>query len=214
MNEYTTNGDCRERPLLMADDLVLATERGEKTETRRPVKPQPNDDGLSDCSEPIEYGYAWRGTDGSERQCPYGRVGDRLWFRERARVIEELTVDGVRELALLRYESTAAEAWSWWPARLKRTPVGHCIANGVFREAARTVVKIVEVRVERVQSITEEGARAEGFSADSYVPYPRWSARTRFRDAWNVTYNESWDRNDWVWVIRYKPVIVAGRSVQ
>lgn len=143
--------DARERPLLMSDPLVLQTEAGIKTVTRRIVNSQPNADGLADDSEPMEYGYAWHGTDGSVRQCRYGNRGDRLWLRH---------------AHCPRYFDDGRTAYrcDWRPESEdvvkppKWTPSIH-----MRREYARTVVELVsDPRVERLLDITDEEALAEG----------------------------------------------------
>ena len=63
--------------------------------------------------------------------------------------------------------------------------------------AARSHARIVSVRAERVQEITEEGAILEGFAMTEIGI----TARTCFRITWNHIYPGSWAKNDWVWVI-------------
>ena len=63
--------------------------------------------------------------------------------------------------------------------------------------AARSHARIVSVRLERVQEITEEEAICEGFAMTEIGV----SARTCFRITWNAIYPGSWERNDWEWRI-------------
>ena len=85
------------------------------------------------------------------------------------------------------------------------------------REAARLFLRVTDVRVERVQDISEEGAEAEG--AGTYKP--RWKTdiaiapwemttnRTKFIALWDSLYAEKghgWDRNPWVWVIEFERI--------
>ena len=62
------------------------------------------------------------------------------------------------------------------------------------KEAARIFLKVTDVRVERVQDITEDGARAEGFS-DKFM----------FMAIWDAIYNNALG-NPWVWVIEFERV--------
>lgn len=81
-------------------------------------------------------------------------------------------------------------------------------------EDARWFGRIVNVRVERVQDITEADAQQEGLS---WVP-STWgvpglanvwaaTAREAFKALWEHLHGHgSWERNDWVWVNTYEPV--------
>lgn len=85
------------------------------------------------------------------------------------------------------------------------------------KEAARIWLKVTDVRVERLQEITEDGAQAEGeidnrgliHSPDN--EYERiHTAREHFIEIWNSTIKKSdldrysWDANPWVWVIEFE----------
>ena len=80
----------RELPILFNTEMVRAVLDGSKTQTRRPIKPQPN--WLEDPNWAFEYGhhgrawYAWEGEypeEGSTHfKCPFGEPGDKLWVRE------------------------------------------------------------------------------------------------------------------------------------
>lgn len=85
------------------------------------------------------------------------------------------------------------------------------------KEAARIFLKVTEVRVERLQEITEDGAKAEGaidnrgFIHSPENEYDRiHTAREYFIEIWNSTIKKSeldrygWDANPYVWVIEFK----------
>ena len=88
------------------------------------------------------------------------------------------------------------------------------------RWACRLVLPLVSVRVERVQDITEEDAKAEGVERISAGPgWECWmgygpsssckTARDSFRSLWISIYGEaSWDANPWVWVAEWDHVEV------
>lgn len=220
------------RPILFSGPMAQAILAGRKTQTRRAMKPQPAP------NSPHDGGTSWlySATDGLHIpcgtvghlttaqkmgvRCPCGQPGDRLWVRERARVLESRYHFSE---ALVRYEADGAEAWVQYPDRLTRTTEGHCIANGVHREGARTSLEVVSVRVERLQDISEEDARAEGVERHpepftrgwrNYEPSPAFesvtyhpTARESFASLWRSIYSaESWDANPWVWAVTFRRV--------
>jgi hypothetical protein len=84
------------------------------------------------------------------------------------------------------------------------------------RWACRLVLPLVSVRVERVQSITETDARAEGLRrtengwTDGATGYDVTSARAAFQELWASIYGqEAWDSNPWVWVAEWKEIEVS-----
>lgn len=83
------------------------------------------------------------------------------------------------------------------------------------KEAARIWLKVTDVRVERLQEITEDGAKAEGanFKNGKNVGFEEKMNRTaieRFTEIWNSTIKKAdldrygWDANPWVWVIEFE----------
>lgn len=85
------------------------------------------------------------------------------------------------------------------------------------KEAARIWLKVTDVRVERLQSITEDGAKAEGaidnrgFIHSPENEYDRiHTAREHFIEIWSSTIKKSdldrygWDASPWVWVIEFE----------
>ena len=85
------------------------------------------------------------------------------------------------------------------------------------RWASRLTLRITSVRVERVQDITEEDARAEGASRShqgdrphfSRHPVPNDTHRLGFVHIWdsiNAGRGFGWDANPWVWVIGFEVV--------
>ena len=85
------------------------------------------------------------------------------------------------------------------------------------KEAARIWLKVTDVRIERLQDVTEDGAKAEGaidnrgFIHSPENEYDRiYTAREHFIKIWNSTIKKSnlnrygWDANPWVWVIEFE----------
>lgn len=211
----------KEHPLLMQGPLVRATLAGLKTQTRRPVKTE----SLPDP------GYVWaeclcREIDPSDTPCPTCSVrfpgipeaGDRLWVRETFQAwrkvgheSDEWEPIGVKAASFgdtIEYRATSKSTGPW-------TPSIH-----MPRRACRLVLPLVSVRVERVQDITEEDAKAEGVERISAGPgWECWmgygpsssckTARDSFRALWISIYGEaSWDLNPWVWVAQWNHIEV------
>lgn len=85
------------------------------------------------------------------------------------------------------------------------------------KEAARIWLKVTDVRVERLQEITEDGAKAEGaidnrgFIHSPENEYDRiHTAREHFIEIWSSTIKKSdldrygWNANPYVWVIEFE----------
>lgn len=76
------------------------------------------------------------------------------------------------------------------------------------KEAARIFLRVIDVRVERLQNITEEQAQKEG--CNSGLLTGPCSARGQFEELWNSTIKRSdrdvysWKANPWVWVIEFE----------
>lgn len=198
----TTATAVRERPMLFSAPMIVALLAGKKTQTRRIIKPQPNEDGLADDSEPQEYGYAWRGTDGSICQCPHGRRGSLLWVRETwaTRPISDhlKPSDLTEDLANILFRADEKQPTTFAP---KWRP-------SIFmpRWASRITLEITEVRAQRLQDISEEDAIAEGVKTlpNSYW-YPTW-ART-FCHLWNdINPDNGCEKNPHVWAITFKRI--------
>lgn len=89
------------------------------------------------------------------------------------------------------------------------TPAWHKrLGRFMPRSAARTVLEIINVRVERVQDISEEDAWAEGCPPDR-IPDGCPSALAWFHALWepmNAKRGYGWDANPWVWVVEFRRV--------
>jgi len=190
----------REHPLLMQGPLVRATLEGRKTQTRRPVRGSPLGEfvGWAWTDEMTRNPGLWlQGSWGQEFDCPLGRAGDRLWVRE------TWAWPGEEEF-IYRADQWAEDMVAKWKTdpnypQVKWSPLIH-----MPRRACRLVLPLVSVRVERVQDITEEDARAEG------VEPIGGSYREGFRSVMQAIYGkECWDANWWVWVAEWKEIEVS-----
>jgi hypothetical protein len=162
----------KEHPILFSGEMVRAILDGRKTQTRRVVKKE---------WEKIE-------------DCPYGKIGDRLWVRENFIKLNDES---------LIYRVDRMMKWpdgSWHQAakdfKFKWKPSIH-----MPRYASRITLEITDVRVELLKAISNDDARAEGIPIDSEAVV--WS----YRQIWEAINGEgSWDKNPWVWAISFKMV--------
>lgn len=80
------------------------------------------------------------------------------------------------------------------------------------KEAARIWLKVTDVRVERLQDITDKDAEREGAQPDNPFDYDvdKWPNLEHFKEIWNSTIKKSyidsygWQANPWVWVIDFE----------
>ncbi|MGP2412774.1 hypothetical protein ACTUSQ_01215 [Pantoea ananatis] len=213
----------RERPILLNAEMVRAVLEGRKTQTRRIIQSpakniQATGQKVIDYREPVDkwYGdhvFSMRNQSGTWcdytkeqflAKCPFGAVGDRLWVRERARVVHRFG-----DMASIKYEADGYLAAVPMPERIKPVPVGRCLSNGCYREASRITLEITGVRVERLASISNEDSAKEGYPANPEPYGGQLDQWLWFRQLWDGLYPEqSFKVNPWVWVIEFKRVEV------
>jgi hypothetical protein len=159
-----------DKPIIFSAPMVQALLAGRKTQTRRIVKPQPNIDGMGNfCHDGSNWGQHIDGTPCTKhfiaKKCPYGKPGDRLWVRENWRPLDGYSNWDVRVL----YGADNAEEhfpdgfdlkgdWQW-PKAASR---GFVPSIHMPRWASRLTLIVTDVRVQRLQDISEEDAKAEG----------------------------------------------------
>ncbi len=194
-----------ERPILFTPANIRAILEGRKTQTRRVIKPQPMD-GKFPHEANGEWGlYLDRSTGGPYQhigKCTHGLVGDRLWVTEGV-----IIHCGIPEL--IGYYMDGCRATEHWMER--RT------AMFMPKWAARTWLEITEVRVERVQDISEEDAQAEGTSGDplqkaaiSLQLTHNWDASHPYRSGYGYLWDSingkkhPWASNPWVWALTFR----------
>lgn len=187
------------RPILFSTPMVQAIHAGRKTQTRRAIKFE-----WCGSAEALMH----QATFDPAYKCPYGQPGDRLWVRETwglmcyhdptdwcADSIVGVSESDLRE----RYTLEHAANWKLPNESSHWRPSIH-----MPRWASRITLEIVAVRVERLQEITEEDAKAEG--VEPYAP-DDGQYRLGFRELWELINGpDSWAMNPWVWVIEFKEV--------
>ena len=221
----------KERGVLFNGDMVKALLDGTKTQTRRIMKVQPPSDKHTICTLIDSTDRDHKNHQGKHHWCivddlniehdqgiyfssPLGKVGDVLYVRERARLIEfdsgggvngDFLYNGGHQLNAkgdFQYEADKSIIKGLaYPSRLSALRVGHCCSNGCFQELARIWLEITGVRVERIQDISMADAKAEGVSDKRFV-----NPIEVFWKAWDSCYPGSWERNDFVWVYDFERV--------
>lgn len=218
----------RERPILFSAPMVRAILDGSKTMTRRVVKPQPKRTGDGVLMWDASHRGMRFGSVGMDvppnlvAHCPYGAPGDRLWVRETFGIDDE---DGsVLYFADPGTAQDAEHARACEDRYPRRRPSIH-----MPRWASRILLEIVSVRVERLQNISEDDARAEGIErgkdfpgwyrgpldgdsvglaeAGRHLKIPTAFPKLAFRALWeSINGPDSWAANPWVWVVEFRRV--------
>jgi len=225
----------KERPILFSAPMVRAILEGRKTVTRRVVKVQPRskaDIGSYGLGQPFI-----RNPDVTKPnpQCPYGRPGDRLWVRETFALLgnddgccidwEDNLVKGDERGAARIYRASCPPGdygLNQIPAKAEWKPDTEAIEyDGAWRPsifmprwASRILLKITDVRVERLQDITDEQCVDEGTVLTKHavgvkltVPQGKSLPKAMFEDLWSsINGAESWDANPWVWVVEFRRI--------
>lgn len=218
----------KERGMIFNGEMVRAILDGRKTQTRRIMAPQPADD-IERSAFPNPDAIGWKSSlkhkHGSTTAhfFPFGAVGDRIWVRE--------TFQG----PLFDYEQM--EAFLEDSSKFEKPEFCQYAADGGHRPeyqdaddnlrygwrpsihmprwASRILLEITDVRVERLNAISQEDAQAEGMELTGWRPTysdPDSGGEVltpydNFAQLWASIYgDESWNSNPWVWVIEFKRV--------
>lgn len=245
----------KERPILFSSPMVRALLAGRKTQTRRVVKPKPAEalnflggrcDGSISGADDIELRWDACCDDDGKRLDPqwlafcaeypeegclpigraYGQPGDRLWVRE------TFAHDGAETL----YAADCSDAELAEERKLRREfrgiadefPGGHWRPSiHMPRALSRIMLQITDVRVERLQEISETDAIDEGvlglgkdWNASAFPDYYEAFAIAagnhtkpplgptpveRYVKLWEQRNGAgSWAANPWVWVIEFE----------
>lgn len=209
----------KERPILFSTPMVRAILESRKTVTRRAVSAKL----VSQFDEPrgqadVEAGYPFvechSGFVPARQFCPYGQPGDRLWVREtwycdhfevlRGPYLKPADLDAseARDDGTLVYAADGLTPYEadqpiWKPS------------IHMPRWASRILLEITDVRVERLQDISDNQARAEGYPAsrEAETGGSDMDAWLWFRTLWGeINGQEAFADNPWVWVVEFKRI--------
>lgn len=206
------------RPVLFNTAMVQAIFGDRKTQTRRLVK----DKDILPATNERHFII----TDGEynviRSKCPYGKIGDVLWVREThfyvSRDHAHDLLEGNRDGSQWVYKTSFHHDWFQYA----KEKYGYKWKPSIHMpfDACRLFLQITNIRIERLQDISESDAIHEGiaqFSKDNTVykygldGWP-WQEMQRkpslgFSVLWkSINGSESWDANPWVWVIEFKQI--------
>lgn len=202
-----------EKPILMSLMNIRPTMEGRKTQTRRVIKLSKGDTigHISEGNKLLEYIICDK--DGDEVPLefvsPYGVADDRLW---------------VREAHVLNYSDDIKVAYrADWHDGLKGMIEQPKWRPSIFmpRWASRITLEVTEVRVQRLNEISDEDAQAEGVEPCEFVDGhpaavpggclchlqdPPKSHVCTFIELWDSINGKSypWASNPWVWALTFK----------
>ncbi|MDN7488531.1 hypothetical protein QZM35_12555 [Burkholderia sp. AU45274] len=227
-----------EHPILFNEPMSAAARAGRKSQTRRVVNWRTVRPGLNlqfsgltasavgnawVLESPTRASHEWRC---APTRCPYGVPVDHLWVRETYVAFGrwetrfsakkgrdewhfvDMTLETGREYRFggdLPNAARGGATPAWW-----RRP-------SIFmpRAAARTLLEVTGVRVERLRSISDADAHAEGvtiedhhlrgYCAGAYRP-PSIRAFHDLWDSLNAARGYGWDTNPWVWVVAFRRI--------
>ncbi len=207
-------------PILFNTEMVRAIPDGRKSCTRRVVKAQPDEKHtfplgfITGSTEKKDLGCFGFGTNeyGGSIQFakpPY-QPGDILYVRETVwqKIGYYLDIDGETKPSWyneFKYVASDEKPETGWNYSWAKRPSIH-----MPKEAARIWLKVIDVRVERLQEITIDDIRNEGLSSMAVHAGDMEIAIEEWKNLWNSTIKKSdldcygWDANPWVWVIEFE----------
>ncbi|WP_334354360.1 hypothetical protein [Enterobacter hormaechei] len=235
----------KERGMIFNGEMVRAILDGRKTQTRRIMKVQPqpcnhaNWPDYSPDSQWKSYPNGWccavcaNGTTIDHRHhakginCPFGAVGDHIWVREafQGPLVSEELLEEYRAYPEKFENPEYCEYAADGGPRPEYCDLDDNLRHGwrpsihMPRWASRLTLEITGVRVERLNSISQKDAQAEGMELTGWRPTYSdpdsggevWTPYDNFAQLWESIYGEeSWQANPWVWVIEFKVASPGG----
>jgi len=235
-----------EHPIIMQGWGVRGIIDGRKTQTRRVITRILGKGRVTEFGPSTTRGYDWHFRDRHMRwhdvhtpwlmeRCPYGKPGDLLWVRETWKVQPTPGCsfgDSMmgRKLSVFYKDETrrdfVGEAINGPGIHVDIAALDYDpMKYGIWRPsihmpkwAARLWLRLTDVRVERVQDITEADAVAEGVTpcGEHATLCPDHCYRNEFAVLWNsinAKRGYSWVSDPWVWVLTFeKAPPSAGRE--
>ncbi|AYY82160.1 hypothetical protein JEP15_16155 [Proteus sp. PR00174] len=210
----------KERGIIFNSEMVRAILDGRKTQTRRIVKNVMPDNGMW-LKKPTKTrsGTTTHVLDAPKYNlCPLGKAGDHLWVREtwmpdapRDGTWGDVEFYGCKDSQLsmipehFRKSEYCIHRASWDGDEL----VGWTPSIHMPRWASRITLEITDVRVERLNDISNDDAKSEGcwYGRGGGTPDKALTPSDQFPTLWEEIYGDgSWSSNPWVWVIEFKRI--------
>ena len=203
----------KSKGIIFSAEMVKAILEGRKTQTRRVIKPQPTSNMV----------WVGRLTDTTCRE-NRKNIGKLMWSDKKEHLF-------AKDYCLLGDILWVRETWSYAGTDDQNNPMFYYKADdempsGLYleswhpsihmpKEAARIFLKVKDVKVERLNDITEKDAVKEGFtntfgfihSSDNVYDPPPTTARCKFiADFCRIYVKDELDtyNNPWVWVIEFE----------
>lgn len=230
----------KDYPIIFSGPMVRALLAGTKFQTRRILNPQPRkwEAQVIDITEPMlfdedkpdkqwgQWETIWnfsalegRGEPDREvwRPIKHYPIGTRLWVRETWGVGNRPCpvhgwVDGI-EFRADCTDDDAPPLWDIIPADVESDSIASGWRPSIFmpRWASRLTLTVTDVRVQRLQDISEDDAVAEGVDLERYVPVSDSAGLhssgeaeptdpvEEYRHAWDRIHDAgAWQTNPWV----------------
>lgn len=210
----------KQRPILFSTPMVQAILEGRKTQTRRVIKNiseeatffgiEENPELVSidiEQEEPEIHNGTFALFEENSSKFPYGNIGDILWVRETWNNYNE-NFYGFPDKEIYLYKANGTDRTCTWKPSIFMP-----------KDACRIFLEIENIKVERLQEISEEDARAEGIErewdgiATWYKDYLKPNemikryAKESFESLWKfINGKQSWEENQWIWVIEFKKI--------
>jgi hypothetical protein len=193
----------KETPILYKREMVKAILDGRKTKTRRlngleKINENPDDWMVVKYLERSNELWFKHKESGEVIyvKCPFGKAGDLLWVRETWGEIIGGIVYKASDLP-----DNVVDNLRWKPSLF------------MPKSVCRLWLRIKDIRVERLQDITEEDAKAEGVTLrDNIVKENNPEFTHKYRWAFCLLWESinkkthPWESNPWVWVIEFERV--------
>lgn len=188
--------------------MVQAIRGGRKRQTRRVIKPQPKSIGTTPLISFNRGTPEWSfGLDDQDARglkwwrSPYGQAGDVLWVKETHSFPADLD-------HLKPTDITDANKCAVWYHAEGPTPEGWGktrVSLHMQRRFSRIALTITDVRVERLNDISEADAVAEGVQGSGNKDVWPPCAKAAYQELWqDINGPGSWSANPWVWVVEFE----------
>lgn len=217
-----------EKPILFSGPMVRAILEGKKTQTRRVVSNLLpfHADGGPGWQPNLRKGQFHYATEDHFKKgfpkdfCLYGQPGDRLWVRESVYLWGKWVKKGLTKKDKQKWSFVSMGQKAMYednpPAIVlgskTREREGWFKRPSIFmpRWASRILLEVTEVRVQRLQEISEEDAKAEGAGKGLLSPESPNGWRECFFELWDSINGKrqgcAWSDNPWVWAVSFKRI--------